>query len=232
MKYKKFEQIISKERMTRYVQACGGDTRRAMTLYRYNIELSQVMFAFICHFEVALRNAIDDILTARFGKEWLKNSAIPGGIFDSKATRRDYDNVKKAYDKLHKMGLYSHSKLLASMDLGFWKYQFAPAQFACTKKTLMNVFPNKTRSSTKQKYNLSYIFNELDRINTLRNRIAHHEPICFPKQAAIIYTDYIINEYQKMMQLFRWMGIDGKNLLLGLDHVQQICNKINRLKPK
>ena len=59
--------------MNRYVQACGGNTRKAMTLYRYNIELSQVMFAIICHFEVALRNAVDTNLTARFGNEWLKD---------------------------------------------------------------------------------------------------------------------------------------------------------------
>ena len=232
MRYKEFERIVSKKRLSRYVQACGGDTRRAMILYRYNIELSQIMFAIICHFEVALRNAVDDILTVRLGSEWLNNSASPGGVFDSQATRRDYNNVKKEYDKLQKSGLYSHSKLLASMEFGFGKYQFAPAQYACTKKSLMKVFPNKARSSAKQKYNLSYIFNELDRINTLRNRIAHHEPICFPKQASIIYTDYITNEYQKMMQLFCWMGINGKDLLLGLDHVQQICLKIDKLKPQ
>ena len=51
MRYKEFERIISEERMNRYVQACGGNTRKAMTLYRYNVELSQVMFAIICHFE-------------------------------------------------------------------------------------------------------------------------------------------------------------------------------------
>lgn len=42
MKYKDFEHIISEERMRRYVAACGGNTRKAMTLYRYNMEMSQV----------------------------------------------------------------------------------------------------------------------------------------------------------------------------------------------
>lgn len=43
MKYKEFERIVSQKRMNRYVQACGGNTRKAMILYRYNIELSQVL---------------------------------------------------------------------------------------------------------------------------------------------------------------------------------------------
>ena len=32
MRYKDFERIISEERMNRYVVACGGNTRKAMTL--------------------------------------------------------------------------------------------------------------------------------------------------------------------------------------------------------
>jgi hypothetical protein len=34
MKYKEIEDIFSAKRMQKYVLACGGDTRRAMTLYR------------------------------------------------------------------------------------------------------------------------------------------------------------------------------------------------------
>jgi len=42
---------------------------------------------------------------------------------------------------------------------------------------------------------------------------------------------YILNEYNKILTLFKWMGIDGKDLLFGLDHVQRVCAKIDRLKP-
>ena len=40
--------------MQKYVQACGGDTRHAMTLYRYNLRLSQEMFTLVSCFEVAI----------------------------------------------------------------------------------------------------------------------------------------------------------------------------------
>ena len=55
MRYNEFEDIFSAKRMQKYVLACGGDTRRAMTLYRYNLKLSQEMFTLISCFEVALR---------------------------------------------------------------------------------------------------------------------------------------------------------------------------------
>ncbi|MDE5641907.1 MAG: hypothetical protein K2I56_00275, partial [Muribaculaceae bacterium] len=57
--YADFEKIMSSKRMERYLTACGGDTRKAMTLYRYNLQISQEMFTIVSCFEVALRNAID-----------------------------------------------------------------------------------------------------------------------------------------------------------------------------
>lgn len=79
-------------------------------------------------------------------------------------------------------------------------------------------------------YNHRYIFNELDKVNTLRNRIAHHEPVCFLLHEPVIDTCYILNEYQKIQTLFLWMGIDSRAMLYGLDHVQRVTAEINALK--
>lgn len=64
MKFTNFERILSPERLNRYVAACGNDTRKAMSLYRMNLYLSQEVFTLLSCFEVALRNAIDRELTA------------------------------------------------------------------------------------------------------------------------------------------------------------------------
>jgi len=141
MRYSEFERIISAERMNRYVEACGGNTRKAMTLYRYNLQLSQEMFTIISCFEVALRNGINAVLSNRLGEEWLKDTIMP-----------------------------------------------------------------------------------------MRNRIAHHEPVCFYLQDTRIDTTHVLSIYLKMQRLFAWMGIDSHALLYGLDHVQQVCEKINELK--
>ena len=41
MRYRDFEELFSSKRMQKYLLACNYDSRRAMTLYRYNLKLSQ-----------------------------------------------------------------------------------------------------------------------------------------------------------------------------------------------
>jgi len=78
-------------------------------------------------------------------------------------------------------------------------------------------------------YNNVYLFNELDGINTIRNRIAHHEPICFAMGADVISTSYVLQQYTRLQTLFSWMGVDSHSMLYGLDHIQSVCNKITHL---
>ena len=78
-------------------------------------------------------------------------------------------------------------------------------------------------------YNNKYVFNELDKINKMRNRIAHHEPICFEQGVPVISTYNVFQQYQRIQTLFSWMNIDARALLYGLDHVQSVCNEINNL---
>ena len=38
-KYSEFEDLISTDRMRKYIAACGNDTRKAMKLYRLNLKI-------------------------------------------------------------------------------------------------------------------------------------------------------------------------------------------------
>ena len=144
-----------------------------MTLYRYNLRLSQEMFTIISCFEVVLRNRID--------KE---------------------------------------------MEFGVWKYMFSNAAYALMGQRLLRIFPNKPTSSRQHRYDNTYVFQELDYINKLRNRIAHHEPICFARPNAVIDTSYVLNQYARMMKLFQWTNVDGASLVYGLDHVGTVSGKV------
>ncbi len=79
-------------------------------------------------------------------------------------------------------------------------------------------------------YNNVYVFNELDGVNTIRNRIAHHEPVCFMIAQDTISTSYVLQQYQRIQNLFSWMNVDAHAMLYGLDHVQQVCNRIVGLR--
>lgn len=229
MRFIEFESIVSKKRISRYLNACGGNVRKAKTLYRYNLKLSQEMFAVISYYEVALRNTIDRLLSNLFGPDWMRDSVSPGGIFDNQKYAGTAKIIKKAYTELQKAGNYSPSKMLSSMEFGVWKYMFSAKEYLATGRVLLEAFPQKPKSSKQQQYNNLYIFNELDAINRLRNRIAHHEPICFRSGTDSVSTDFLRNNYCRILKLFDWMGISSRDYLFGIDRVGAACAKIDKI---
>lgn len=110
-------------------------------------------------------------------------------------------------------------KLVASLGFGFWRYLYSPHQYRVGGQTLLAVFSSRPNSTPTVQYNASYIFNELQKIDNLRNRIAHHEPICFQAGQAVIDTTNVRQLYNLILQLFQWMSIDESALLYSLDHI-------------
>jgi len=227
MKYSDFEAIITHPRMGRYLVASGGDTRKAMTLYRKNLRLSQELFTVISCLEIALRNAIDKNYTHRLGPEWLKDAIQSGGIFDSKRCRLTQANINDAIRSLNHS--YTHYKLIAEMGFGFWRFMFANNQFMAAGSSLLQIVPFRPKSSPQLLYNHNYMLNHLASINELRNRIAHHEPICFQQNSSIKDTTFARLHYIHIIDFFSWMGIESGALLFGLDHVITTCNDIDNL---
>jgi hypothetical protein len=68
----------------------------------------------------------------------------------------------------------------------------------------------------------------LRKINILRNRIAHHEPICFDEFGKIS-TAMVVKRYALIKDLLQWIGCNPRELLYGIDNVQKEINYINRL---
>lgn len=153
-----------------------------------------------------------------------------GGIFDTPRLARTANIVRGGYRRLQEMGKpYSHVGLLSEMEFGVWKHMFSREQFAATGRCLLTVFPHKPTSTPSIQYNHTYMFNELDKVNTLRNRIAHHEPVCFALGASTIDTSYILAQHERVHRLFAWMDIDSESMLYGLDHVTKVCSEIGTL---
>lgn len=226
MKYSEFSSIMTNARMNRYLAACGGNTRKAMTLYRKNLQLTQELFTVISCFEIALRNSIDAIITLSLGSDWLRDAAANGGVFDTPGCRLTRENINDAIGKLHG---YSHYKLVAELGFGFWRFMFAQNQFNATGRVLLKVFPLKPSSTPAIQYNNKYIYNQLAQLNNIRNRMAHHEPICFLSGQPIKDTTYARQHYNLILQLFQWMQIDEAALLYGLDHINAVCSEIDSL---
>lgn len=229
MKYSEFEDVISSERMRRYVSASANDTKRAMALYRYNIKLSQEMYAIISYFEVSLRNKINKEMKTHFGNDWLRDFVMPGGRFDTDPRVEGTQKIiRKAYEGLVRCHTYNHTKLLAEMEFGVWKFMFNNVQYRLSGRCLLNIFPNKPTSSPRFQYDNAFVFNSLDVVNNMRNRIAHHEPICFGRHGHVD-TQNVISCYIRIMQLFQWMDIDADSLLYGVNHLVEVNNKFMKI---
>lgn len=226
MKYGEFAAVITHARMNRYLLACDGNSRKAMTLYRKNLQLSQELFTIISCFEVALRNAIDAHVTTTLGKDWLRDAASKGGIFDNPKCRLAKVNIS---DAINKLPVYNHYKLVAELGFGFWRFMFAKNQFNATGRVLLNVFPLKPISTIGVQYNNNFIYQQLASLNEIRNRMAHHEPICFMPGQPIKDTTYARMHFKVIVELFQWMNINSDSLLYGLNHIDTICHEIDNL---
>ena len=229
MEFSNIQSIVSEERLQRFLDACSGNPIRAIEIYRANVRVSLEMFAIVGAFEIALRNAIDRVMTASYGKNWLRDAVHPGGFFDIPQCHEHAKIIRFAYYKLLNRNDYSHSHLLTKMEFGIWKYMFSNPQFRASGRILLNVFPNKPISTRFKQYNNTTIFNELDHVNSLRNRIAHHEPICFPTGKAEITMDYIKWIYNKIILLFDWMDIDSNSYLEGFHKLSVYVEKLEKL---
>lgn len=82
VKFSNFQHILFSERINLYLSAYSNDTRKTMTHYKLNLNLSQEVFILLSCFEVAVRNAIERILIERLEEKWLHYAVHEGGIFD------------------------------------------------------------------------------------------------------------------------------------------------------
>ena len=126
MLYSDFERFMSNPRMAKYCAACGNDSRKAMTLYRSNIRLSNEIFAILSLFEVALRNAIDAHYRKNKGTNWLLDSAqLRSGFLHAVGCERSLKSVEKVIADLG--ANYTPDEAIAQLTFGFWMISSAYA---------------------------------------------------------------------------------------------------------
>ena len=214
-----FEQSASIARINRYLTAYAGDWDRAERLYLANINLSSRLFSVLCMFEVTLRNSIDRHYNSQFAgavsPDWLVSQSGETGFLSHASLARggfqSRQNVLKITNDLG--GRYTHDRAVSELNFGFWKYMFASKEFAAAGSTLLRIFPARPRG-----INHTDVYNRLNTINRLRNRIAHHQPICFDRSGNVS----VINAeegYNHALSLLAWLGFDPTELLLGVDNV-------------
>ena len=177
------EAWLGEARFQRYFNAADGDRVRALALYEWNVETSQILMHDIAHFEVALRNAYDAAISANWPHEthWLLHPESPAvmPIWRTKTIngiKRGADVnflTRKNVDDAIKRSGYKHAtsgKVIAELSFGFWRQLTTKAmEKSMWVPYLHKAFPHGTDRSV--------VDAQVKTINDLRNRIARHEPL-------------------------------------------------------
>ena len=175
------ERWLSTERLVPYLEASDGDLGTALDLYRWNAELGQVLMRDISFFEVALRNAYDNVMQECWQGDdhWLLDDKSPARKqVVRKRGKGDANEVnRKIIDRAAK-GLtpgYSAGQLVSSLTLGFWVHLTDRSREAVIWRTCLHrAWPKGTNRAELQDH--------LDGILRVRNRVAHGERLFDPRR--------------------------------------------------
>lgn len=160
---------LSAERMAAYRLACEDDLEAAVRLYEWNIAVSGAFHELLAVAEVILRNAVHDRLTQLHGSRpgaWLDD---PRKLLHPAAR----DDIGTARLRVRRLGRpETPGRIIAELPFGFWKFLLAKRYEAILwTPSLRHAFPNLRPQRRATAYAA------VDSLHTLRNRIAHHEPI-------------------------------------------------------
>ena len=220
MDYKMSQKLYSAARMGKYLKACAGDKQKTMQLYRYNLRLCQRFYGTLNLFEVMLRNAINTHYLNHFADaDWIVNQADIG-----KLLAYNQDEIRQTEAGYRKRGIYNNDKMVASLTMGFWTKLFSKKRYKRGGKTLLRIFPNKTKGK-----NQADVYKDLTHIREFRNRIAHHEPICFDGSGNID-TAFARRHYLLICDYISYMGQNPDTVIQWAEKPDEILNKIDHMR--
>ena len=181
---------ISPARIATYETATGVtavDDLAALQLYAWNAQVSGALLTPLHICEVVVRNAVATALESVYGSQWPWST-----VFE-----RSLPNPPVGYnprsDLIHtRRKASSTGKVIPELKFVFWQKMFT--QRHDTRlwiPHLQAVLPNMdvTKNLTDRR---KLIYDDLEQIRFLRNRIAHHEPI---------FTRILADDYRKIVEL-------------------------------
>lgn len=128
----------------------------------------------INYLEIGLRNGLDRAIASIYGQNWILNPP-----YQLRMSEDDKEQIQSLQHSIQRVKGYParHDDVLAALGFGFWiaffHKRYIPGVWSRGKNPLAAVFPHMPAALRTREH----IFTRLRTIKTLRNRIAHHEPI-------------------------------------------------------
>jgi|SRR5690625_592444 len=185
------EQWLSAPRFSVYLTAARDDRAVALELYEWNTRLSASFAHDLAHLEVGLRNAYDRALTAHLNlpDHW---TVCSNQVFAPVMRIRKRGSHRKVSVDINARprAVLERAireaggpnalpgKVIAQLTFGFWRYLTSAAhEVTLWRPALHHAFPTGTARPD--------VDARLGRLHSLRNRVAHHEPLLALKASSL-----------------------------------------------
>jgi hypothetical protein len=165
--------LLSAPRFATYLEAASGNTGRALDLYAWNARVASALMLPAHFAEITTRNAVSEALSSVYGAQWPWNQAFIRTLPDPQGpVYRPRQDLRAVAGRHQTTG-----KVIADLKFVFW-------QSMCTSRHdgrlwsphLLGLYPYAPAQATAKDLRLR-IYQDLEAIRSLRNRVAHHEPI-------------------------------------------------------
>jgi len=197
------QSAFSAQRMSKYLRYHHDDSNAAIQHYKANIRLAESFYTSLSVFEVVLRNALSKELELMTGRsDWYTDFA------SNPAFQNLNTEITQAIRHIQERGetIYP-DKVVSELTFGFW-VMLLNRQYEMTLwKSLRKAFPYMPKN-IRQRKNVSTPCNVLRK---LRNRIFHHEAICWD-------LDYIEQIHTDLITILGWINKDMPSWLTKIDH--------------
>ncbi|MCA5920871.1 hypothetical protein LES60_11685 [Pectobacterium brasiliense] len=169
---------LSAARIGTYENIVGGtasllQTEKALRLYMWNAQISAAFFVPLHVCEVLTRNAISEVIETVYGDRW------PWSIGFERSLPIPIHGYKPKDDLISgRRNQPTTGKVIPELKFVFWQ-KMLTGRFDTRlwNNHILTAFPHAVAqglSATQLRQNL---YNDLETVRKLRNRIAHHEPI-------------------------------------------------------
>lgn len=242
MEFRLAEKFLSAPRLAPYKAASQGNEQKALQLYLDNLRAGQSFHTSLSLLEVTLRNVLHDELASEFRSDnWLLEQRA-GFMKDPRLTY--YDN-KRGKDIINDKALkmvdvaikeYRESRngepthgtaLIADLSFGFWTTLFSNKYFFILNRAPLRAFAHRPRGTERK-----VISDKLTNVRRFRNRVYHHEPLCFDKQVA---SGLCLSQLERMHNditgLLSWLHPDLPVWLAEADRVPDTLQKLRKKHP-
>lgn len=163
-----FEEIkntLSKARLSTY-EKVTLNTEKALELYQWNLQISSALLECLAVCEVVIRNGISEALEKIYAKNWTKDSTFLASLPQNARQTLTDATIKNSLT----------DKIIPELPFFFWQSMFTKRfDKKIWNDNLLSIFPNIGSKDIKAER--VAIYDDLDELRKLRNRIAHHEPI-------------------------------------------------------